>query len=207
MRTAVSGSFSFRTFVASSPSIPGMRTSMITTSGRRRSASATAAAPSAASPITRMCGARESDRRRPSRTTSWSSTIRQVISAGVSKGPGSLVSALDGQQKLFGLGELLAVQLLPPAVADAVFLRQRRHLRLERLLHVGAEIRLVAVEPLVLRQQLRPVAREALEVVLARAGLEEEQVRPHTRRAGLTRRAPVRPEHLRPRRRAARARR
>ena len=45
MSTAVSGTFSVRIFVASSPSIPGMRTSMITTSGLRRSASATALAP------------------------------------------------------------------------------------------------------------------------------------------------------------------
>ena len=66
--------------------MPGMRTSMITTFGRRRSASATALAPSDASPITRMCGARESDSRSPSRTTSWSSTIRQVISEGVATG-------------------------------------------------------------------------------------------------------------------------
>src|SRR5919197_1369903 len=57
-----------------------MRTSMITTSGLRRSASATALAPSAASPMTRMCGARERERRSPSRTTSWSSTMRQVMS-------------------------------------------------------------------------------------------------------------------------------
>ena len=55
--------------------MPGMRTSMITTSGLRRSASSTADAPSDASPTTRMCGARESDSRSPSRTTSWSSTI------------------------------------------------------------------------------------------------------------------------------------
>jgi hypothetical protein len=81
--TACPGPSRVRIFVASSPSMPGMRTSMITTSGRRRSASATALAPSDASPITRMCGARESDSRSPSRTTSWSSTIRQVISAGV----------------------------------------------------------------------------------------------------------------------------
>ena len=32
---------------------------------------------------TRMCAARESDSRRPSRTTSWSSTISQVISSGI----------------------------------------------------------------------------------------------------------------------------
>jgi hypothetical protein len=80
--TAVSGTLSVSCFVASSPSIPGIRTSMITTSGRRRSVSATALAPSAASPITRMCGARDNDSRKPSRTTSWSSTIKQVISRG-----------------------------------------------------------------------------------------------------------------------------
>ena len=42
MSTALSGTCSVSSFVASSPSMPGMRTSMITTSGRRRSASATA---------------------------------------------------------------------------------------------------------------------------------------------------------------------
>ena len=78
-----SGTRSVRSFVASSPSMPGMRTSMITTSGLRRSASSTADAPSAASPTTRMCGARESERRRPSRTTSWSSTISVVISSAI----------------------------------------------------------------------------------------------------------------------------
>ena len=66
--------------------MPGIRTSMITTFGRRRSASATALSPSAASPITRMWGERDSYSRRPSRTTSWSSTMRQVISAGVGSG-------------------------------------------------------------------------------------------------------------------------
>src|SRR5437763_203379 len=43
MRTALSGTFSVNSFVASSPSMPGMRPSMITTCGRRRSASGTAA--------------------------------------------------------------------------------------------------------------------------------------------------------------------
>jgi hypothetical protein len=70
MSTEVSGTFEVRTLVASSPSIPGMRTSMITTLGFRRSASDTAEAPSDASPTTRMCGARESESRSPSRTTS-----------------------------------------------------------------------------------------------------------------------------------------
>ena len=43
----------------------GMRRSMITTSGRRRSASATAVSPSVASPITRMCGEREQREAKP----------------------------------------------------------------------------------------------------------------------------------------------
>src|SRR5919202_6764080 len=83
MRTDVPGSLSVSTLVASRPSIPGMRTSMMTTSGRRRSATATALAPSLASPTTRMWGERLSERRRPSRTTSWSSAMRQVISFGM----------------------------------------------------------------------------------------------------------------------------
>src|SRR5437660_222416 len=45
MRTVTSGALSLSSFVASSPSMPGMRTSMITTSGFRRSASADAFTP------------------------------------------------------------------------------------------------------------------------------------------------------------------
>src|SRR5829696_4578269 len=82
MSTFVAGRRSLRILVASSPSIPGMRTSMMMTFGLRRSAIAIALAPSEASPITRTCGDRESERRRPSRTTSWSSAIKQVISSG-----------------------------------------------------------------------------------------------------------------------------
>src|SRR3954464_13413593 len=59
--------------------MPGIRTSRITTFGLRRLASVTAASPSAASPTTRMFSDRDSDRRRPSRTTSWPSTIRQEM--------------------------------------------------------------------------------------------------------------------------------
>jgi hypothetical protein len=88
MSTFAEGSFSVRIFVASSPSIPGIRTSMITTFGRRRSAIAIALSPSDASPTTRTCGERERERRRPSRTTSWSSAIRQVISFGTAAAPG-----------------------------------------------------------------------------------------------------------------------
>ena len=82
-RTFVPGRRSSSSFVASRPSMPGMRMSITTTSGRRRSAREIALSPSDASPTTRMCGARESDRRSPSRTISWSSAMRQVISAGI----------------------------------------------------------------------------------------------------------------------------
>src|SRR5664279_2516160 len=64
---------------AVTPSTLPMRTSINTTAGRRRSASTTAASPSLASPTTRMFGSRESAMRRPSRTISWSSAMRQVI--------------------------------------------------------------------------------------------------------------------------------
>src|SRR3712207_8930733 len=64
--------------------LPILRTSMITTFGRRRSASETALAPSEASPITRMCGARESDNRNPSRTTDRKSTRLNSSHANIS---------------------------------------------------------------------------------------------------------------------------
>ncbi len=131
--TATSGTFSAISFVACSPSIPGMRTSMITTFGRRRSASETAVAPSEASPMTRMCGARDSDSRSPSRTTSWSSTIRQVISrllspplvSGCSPTArrfyvGRPAGALNRERKLLGLGRRLEPHA--PPVAHAVAL-------------------------------------------------------------------------------------
>src|SRR5215210_7576504 len=203
MRTAVSGTFSVRIFVASSPSIPGIRTSMITTFGRRRSASATALAPSEASPITRMCGARESDRRSPSRTTSWSSTIRQVISDGEGvatpaddirpgrrrrQPPGD---RSDGERKLLGLGRRLEADL--PPVADPELARQARDLLAEwialRRAQVGAP---PGVEALVERQLLRPVLSQVLEEVLTRPGPQKEQVRPDPRGPGL----PGRPHHL-----------
>jgi len=122
---AVSGTFSTISLVASSPSMPGMRTSMITTWGRRRSTSATAPAPSEASPITRTCGARESERRSPSRTTSWSSTIRQVISSGIAAQVycGSRLS--DTQRELNRLRRRRQ-RLLPP-VADAVLAGEGAH--------------------------------------------------------------------------------
>src|SRR5262245_32405423 len=81
MSTDVLGTRWRTSSVASSPSMSGIRRSMITTSGRRRSVRATADEPSAASPITRMRGERDSASRSPSRTTSWSSTRRHVISS------------------------------------------------------------------------------------------------------------------------------
>src|SRR2546423_12594520 len=157
MSTAVSGTFSVRILVASSPSIPGMRTSMITTSGLRRSVSATAVAPSEASPTTRMCGARESDRRRPSRTTSWSSTIKQVIAGGgvANAASGSVVGQSDRERKLLRRG--FGPEADPASVADAEFPLQHGYALLHRPRLVRAEIRLSPIEALVLREQLGPV--------------------------------------------------
>src|SRR5918911_5299926 len=131
MSTALSGTLAVSCFVASSPSIPGMRTSMITTFGRRRSASATADSPSEASPITRMCGARESERRRPSRTTSWSSTMRHVISRGLefpSKAGADCSDETGGgsadEGQLLRLGRRTKLHLAP--VADLEFACERR---------------------------------------------------------------------------------
>src|SRR3954451_17385674 len=147
--------------------MPGMRTSMITTSGRRPSASAGRVAPGAASPTTRMCVARESDSRRPSRTTSWSSTIRQVISSGTE--PGSynppLLRELDGKGELLRFGRRLKPPR--PAIGDPVLAAKLcdplPHRRGGGVRKVGAP----AVEALVVLELLGPVARERLEEVLA----------------------------------------
>src|SRR3990170_6214934 len=61
---------------ASTPLPSGRRTSMMTTSGCSRCVSLTAAATLPASPTTLMPGRRFRRERKPSRTTSWSSTIR-----------------------------------------------------------------------------------------------------------------------------------
>src|SRR5438128_2075243 len=171
MRTADSGTLSVSSFVASSPSMPGMRTSMITTFGRRRSASATADAPSDASPITRMCGARDSDRRRPSRTTSWSSTMRQVISDGPVDTAGRIIcrrsDSSDGEAELLGLRG--GLQPDPAAVPDAVFSGQLGHLLLDRTGDIGSQIEPALVQLLVPRHELGPVPGEVLEEVLAGA--------------------------------------
>src|SRR5207237_2161447 len=162
MITAVPGTRSSISFVASSPSIPGMRTSMITTSGLRRSASATAPAQSDASPITRMCGARESDRRNPSRTTSWSSTIRHVISSGTESGlyDPALWAPLERKGQLLRLTGRLEAPL--PAIVDSVLAAQLGDPLPDRRRRLLREVRAAAVELLVLLHLLRPVAGERL---------------------------------------------
>src|SRR5918995_3142370 len=195
MRTADSGTLSVRIFVASSPSIPGMRTSMITTFGRRRSASATALAPSEASPMTRMCGARESESRSPSLTTSWSSTIRQVISEGVATGARDDMP-LNGQRELLRLRRRGEAEFA--AISDPVLLCKRGDLGAKRLRLFGTQVGLPGVELLIQRELLGPVLGEVREEVLARSGSQEEQVGPDAGRARVTRRAHDLPQLLGP---------
>src|SRR5438445_469812 len=179
MSTAVEGTLAARSLVVSMPSIPGIRTSMITTSGLRRSASATALSPSAASPRTRICGARESETRRPSRTISWSSTIRQEISSGTTP-----IVRSDRQRQLDGLGWRLEPD--PAPVADSVVAAKLRDGRANVFRLLGREVGAIRVEALVALQLLGPVAGEVRQKVLAGAGLQIEEVRPYARRAGLS---------------------
>src|SRR5215831_1928767 len=188
MRTAVPGTRSRSTSVASSPSMSGIRRSMITTSGRRRSVNATADRPSAASPITRMRGERERASRRPSRTTSWSSAMRQVISSGTNGSyeapPLAPPRPLDGECELF-----LHLSDRPgPARAPLVHVGHRARRRAD-VLADGAgdarrQVRPAREEPLVALDLFWPVACQVLEEVLADSGLEVEDVRPDGPRAG-----------------------
>ena len=65
--------------VASRPSMPGIRTSIKTTSGCSSAACASAAAPSAASPATAIPSALSRITQNPARTSSWSSTTSTRI--------------------------------------------------------------------------------------------------------------------------------
>ena len=150
--------------VASIPSIPGMRRSITITSGRRRSARETAVSPSAASPTTRMCGERSRARRRPSRTTSWSSARRTVI------------SGVSATRRFYGCrsdeGELRRTGRRPErqasrcsharARAQRTWSRRRRDL-------VARQVAAAARRVLVAGALLGPVAGERIEEVLARA--------------------------------------
>src|SRR6187431_218697 len=187
MSTPVVGARSRSCSVASRPSMSGMRRSMITTSGRRRSARATAEAPSAASPITRIFGERESARRRPSRTTSWSSAMRQVISSATPRFYGATRQApprdrSDREPELRELGRRLPLRR--GHVAQGCAAGRLADRLLDRSGHARREVGPTGVELLVAAELLRPVAGERLEEVLARARPEMEQARPDASRAG-----------------------
>src|SRR6476469_6589303 len=83
---------------------------------------------------------------------------------------------------------LRRAELDRPAVADTVNLRQPTHFFLRgtciRLREVGA----AGVQPLVVRNELRPVPREALEEVLAGPRAQIQQIRPDPAGARLARR-------------------
>ena len=68
MMTLLSGPAAVMAAVAAIPSMPGIRTSISTTSGRRADAIATPAAPSAASPATSMSGSVSRISRKPIRS-------------------------------------------------------------------------------------------------------------------------------------------
>ena len=164
----------------------GMRRSMITTSGRRLSVSATADAPSAASPMTRMRGERERASRSPSRTTSWSSAMRQVISSATprfygvrrqaplsrrsSRMLGQIASASwrgsrrDEVERRRGVGRAPAASLRTGSRIGVVDRRGQVRTRREQ--------RLVALD------LLGPVARERFEEVLADSGPQVHDARP-----------------------------
>jgi hypothetical protein len=66
-----------------------------------------------------------------------------------------------------------------------MLLRELADLLFDRVQHVLRDIRAAVVEPLVCRQQLRPVARQVLEEKLAGTRSEIEDVRPDRGRAGI----------------------
>src|SRR5690242_9795179 len=93
--------------VAASPSVPGIRMSMRTTSARSSRASRTASAPSDASPTTSMSGSESTSTRKALRSSAWSSASRTRIvirtptgrwSRAVVLGRGR--AGLDGQDRM-----------------------------------------------------------------------------------------------------------
>src|SRR5688500_12628266 len=84
LRISTAGGRGFATIdrVASIPFVIGIAQSMTTTCGSSCRASAIACAPSLASPITSIAGSSSSMRRKPRRTSAWSSTRSTVILGG-----------------------------------------------------------------------------------------------------------------------------
>ncbi|SCE28289.1 hypothetical protein GA0115253_104081, partial [Streptomyces sp. Termitarium-T10T-6] len=72
--------------VAASPSVPGIRMSMSTTSAFVARASSTAWAPSAASPTTSMSGSESTSTRNALRSSAWSSASSTLIGASRASG-------------------------------------------------------------------------------------------------------------------------
>src|SRR5690606_31532518 len=105
-RTAASSGSALIRRVAASPSVPGMRMSMRTTSARRSRASSTASAPSDASPTTSMSGSESTRTRKALRSRAWSSAsrTRMVIRSPPVRGSravgGRGGAGLDGQDRM-----------------------------------------------------------------------------------------------------------
>jgi hypothetical protein len=82
MITRVAGDSAAMVWVASMPSMPGMRMSITTTSGRSRLVSWTAWAPVPASPATSTPGVPSMTMRRPARISGWSSaSTTRIVTA------------------------------------------------------------------------------------------------------------------------------
>ena len=105
--------------VASTPSIPGIRMSIRTTSGRSLETSSTAACPSAASPTTSMSSADRSRTANPPRTRAWSSAIATRITSSEcaprSGGNSSLEAVAEQLKQLERLGEVADPESSQPA--------------------------------------------------------------------------------------------
>ena len=158
----------------------GMRRSMITTSGRRRSVSATADAPSAASPMTRMRGERESARRRPSRTTSWSSAMRQVISSATGRFYGAAPAcSSSSRSKARAVGGCGCERVGGGSATSRSRARAARTGAVIAFAIVDrGQVRARAEQRLVALDLLGPVARERFEEVLADTRPQVDDTRP-----------------------------
>ena len=144
------------------------------TSGRRRSVRPTAVSPSGASPTTRMCGERSRASRRPSRTTSWSSASRTVISGppvSRSRGDSTVRRGRCDQTRVSCVGWGAAEGRVAMLATLGGELRTRsRAARVSRSGGRSGPRRVVRSG----RAPRRPVARERLEEVLPGAWAEVE---------------------------------